>query len=360
MYQSLLISFFFIANLLCLTYANALQEIPQDHRHMIERYPYRILGIGAACMDLIIPVSEEILSQVPGAKGGAEEVDLNQLNSIIAKTGSVPNIATGGSCANTIKGLASLGEKCAFLSHIGSDPMGEHFAQYMQRLGVVNLFARSELPTTRVLCLVTPDGQRTMRFCGGCAQEMSDQFLHPDYFKGVKIVHIDAYGLRNGNLVKRALQLAKEAGAKVSLDLASFEMVRKHHATLMEILPMYVDIVFGNEDETRALTGLDPKEGCRKLQEMCPIAVVLMSHNGCLVNYQGNILHSPAFPSKMVDSTGAGDLFACGFLYGYLQGYPIDKCARLGNLLGGAIVEIQGAELPPGKWQEIRALLQGW
>lgn len=349
--------FFFIAIVLELPYADALSEIPQEHRHMIEHHPYRVLGVGAACMDLLIPVSDDFLTHVPGEKGGAQPIGIDKLNHILSKSHTLPNIATGGSCANTIKGLAGLEEKCAFLSHIGSDALGEHFIQYMEKLGIVGLFSKSSRPTPRVLCLITPDGQRTMRFCAGCSEEMSDYFLHPDYFKGVKIIHLDAYTLRNGNLTKRVMQLAKEAQATVSIDLSSFEIVREFHDTIIELLTNYVDIVFANEDETKALTGLPPKEGCLKMQEMCPIAVTLMGKEGCLVGHKGKVFRSRAFPAKLVDSTGAGDLFASGFLYGYLQGYSLEKCARLGNRLGSAIVEVQGAELPPEKLEEIRATL---
>lgn len=325
---------------------------------MTEHPPYRVLGVGAACMDLLMPVSEDFLSRVPGEKGGAQPIGIEKLNQIISASQTVPHIATGGSCANTLKGLANLREKCAFLSQVGTDALGEHFTAYMRNLGIVGLFSKSALPTPRVLCLITPDGQRTMRFYMGCSEEMSDYFLHPTYFKGVRLVHLDAYTLHNGNLAQRVMQLAKESNAQVSIDLSSFEIVRSYHEKLAELLPNYVDIVFANEDETRALTGLAASEGCLKMQEICPIAVVLRGKNGCLVGHQGELLHSPAFPpTQVVDSTGAGDLFASGFLYGYLQGYSLARCAQLGNRLGSAIVEVQGAELPPEKWKAIRATL---
>ncbi len=324
---------------------------------MSEHRSYRVLGVGAACIDLLLPVSEEFLARIPGEKGGAQSLDLEEINKIIFESQTVPHIATGGSCANAIKGLANFGEKCALLSHIGSDALGEHFTQYMKKLGIITLFSKSRQPTARVLCLLTPDGQRTMRFYTGCTQEMADRFLDPDYFQGVKLVHLDAYTLRNGNLTQRVMQLARQASAKVSIDLSSFEIIRDYHATLMELLPRYVDIVFANADEAKALTGLSPLEGCIKLQEMCSIAVVLMGKEGCLVGHQGTTFQSPAFPAQLVDTTGAGDLFASGFLFGYLNDYPLTKCAQLGNRLGGAVVEVQGAELPPEKWEIIRAAL---
>jgi sugar/nucleoside kinase (ribokinase family) len=320
--------------------------------------PYRVLGVGDACIDLFIPVSEEFLSHVPGKKGGAEAIEMEKLKQIIAASKTSPYMAAGGSCANTIKGLVNLGEPCAFLSSVGSDSFGEFFTASMKELGIELLFSKSNIPTTLVLCLVTPDGQRTMRFCSDSIASEPNEFLHREYFKGVKIVHFDAYTLRNGNLTKKAMQLAKEAHAKVSIDLSSFEIVQEYHAKLTELLKEYVDIVFSNKDETQALTGLSPAEGCLKLQEMCSIAVVLMGDEGCLVGHQGEYFHSPSYSANIVDSTGAGDLFASGFLYGCLHKYPLTKCARLGNRLGSAIVEVQGAEFSSEKWKTVRAALR--
>jgi sugar/nucleoside kinase (ribokinase family) len=323
----------------------------------LEQQSYEVLGLGAACVDLFIPVSEDFLVTISGQKGGAQEIDLDELNRIIEETGIKPSTATGGSCANTIKGLASLQVKCALLSKIGCDTLGAHFTQYMKNLGVVPLFLTANKPTARVLCLITPDGQRTMRFFAGSSQEMDENHLHTDYLKGVKIVHIDSYSLRNGQLIERMMQLAKEAGALISIDLSSFEIVHQYKERIYHLLRTYVDIVFANEDETKTLTGLSPYQGCEHLKEICPIAIVLSGKDGCLVGHQKKIFESPAFPANVIDTTGAGDLFASGFLYGYLKGYPLEKCARLGNLLGGSVIEVKGAEIPEEKWKELRQII---
>lgn len=321
---------------------------------MLDQHSYQVLGVGAACIDLLIPVSEEFLSQVPGKKGGAEAIDFESLEQIIKESGQTPHIATGGSCANTIKGLANLGTRSALLSTIGADIYGEHFTLYMQKLGILPFFRIYNQPTACVLCLITPDGQRTMRFCAGCSNELTEFILHGDYFKNVKIVHIDSYSFRNGTLVSRVMEKAKAAGAQISLDLSSFEIVRAYKEIMFELIPKYVDIVFANEDETRELTGLDPFEGCLALQKICPIAVVLRGKNGCLVGHNGSIIASPAFPVNVVDTTGSGDLFASGFLYGYLKGCSLEECARLGNRLGGLVTEVTGAEIPENCWEIVR------
>ncbi len=354
MFSFMTVRFFFLVNLFWLFYAQALTDFSQEQHVMLQNRPYDILGVGSACMDVLIPVEDSFLAHVPGEKGGSQAIEYTKLKHILALIESTPQIATGGSCANTMKGLRSLGASCALLTNIGPDSFGKHFADYMNQLGVIGLYSPSSLSTPCVLCLITPDGQRTMRFCPGCSAEMTEDILHPIYFQNVKLVHLDSYTARCGDLMRKTMQLAKAAGTLVSIDLSSFEIVREYHALLSELLPLYVDIVFANRDEVQALMGLSPEEGCLKLQEICSIAVVLMGSEGCLVGHQGQVLHSPAFPTQVVDSTGAGDLFASGFLHGYLQGYPLSVCARLGNRLGSAIVKVQGAELPAEKWAELK------
>lgn len=358
MHFSVFSTVLFIANLLCLPYACAFRDLPQEHHHMLSHHSFRVLSLGASCIDLIIPVSEEFLAQISGEKGGCEHIHIEELNRIKEIIEVEPKIVTGGSSANTIKALASLGEKCGFISHVGADPFGEHIIEYMKKNGVIGFFSKSNLPTTQVICFVTPDGQRTMRFFSGCTQEMTEEFLHPRYFENVELVHFSAYSLHKGNLVEEAMELAHKAGAKISLDLSSFEMIRMFRNKIEKLLLKYVDIVFANEDEIRELFGISPEEGCIKLQEICSIAVVLLGAKGCCVGHQGQILHSQAFPTKIVDTTGAGDFFASGFLYGYLRDFPLDICARMGNRMGSAIVEVQGAELSPEKWEEVRAFFR--
>lgn len=349
----------FLANLSGLAYADNFQPIPENHRYMLEQHHFSVMGVGAACIDLLIPVDDDFLKKyVSGEKGGSNLIDYETLNYIVDASPMAPKLATGGSCANAIKSLALLGDPCAFLGHRGSDPLGNFFSDYMNKIGVIGFYTMAAQPTSRVLCLITPDGQRTMRFFPGSSKEMESRFLHPDYFKNVKIVHLESYAFRNGNLIEKVMQLAKNAGAKVSIDLASFEIVRQYKEKMLELLPKYVDIVFANDDETHELTGLPPQEGCLKLQEMCPIAVVLMGKEGCLVGSQGRLIQSPAFPAKVVDTTGAGDFFASGFIHAYLKGKSLEECASLGNRLGSAVVEVTGTELSPEKWQQIKQAAQ--
>jgi sugar/nucleoside kinase (ribokinase family) len=335
-------------------FAATKSETSKELCHMIEPSPYEIVGFGAGCVDLLLPVSDEFLNSIPGEKGGSSLIEQQDLEFIIQTSGIKPQLAAGGSCANTIKALANLKTSAALISTVGNDALGEFYTQAMQTSGVVPLFTLSPLPTARVLCLINPEGMRTMRFFAGSSRDLKEELVQPNYLKDVKIIHFDAYSIRNGDLLKHIMQQAKDAHVKISLDLSSFEIVRHYSDALQELLTNYVDIVFANEDEIKAFTGLTAYEGCLKLQEICPIAVVLMGPKGCLVGHRGHIFSSPAFSAHVIDTTGAGDFFASGFLHGYLNGYALEKCARLGNYLGGAITEVIGTDLSEEKWKTIR------
>lgn len=309
--------------------------------------PFKILGLGHACIDLVVAVSEDFIKEISGNKGGAQAIDLEELNMLLRLIPQTPKFIAGGSAANTIKGLAALGENCTFLTHLGKDHLADYFSKHLQTMGITLLASASEDQTSQVLCLVTPDKQRTMRFYSGCSHEFSEGMLHPNSFQEIKHLHLEAYLLRNGNLPERAMQLAKKNGATVSIDLSSFEIVHEFKSQIIKLLQGYVDIVFANEDELQALLSLSAYEGCLALKKKVPIAVILMGKKGCLVGSKDQILHHPANLVTVVDTTGAGDLFASGFLYGFLHHYPLTECAILGNRLGGAIVQVEGAELPP-------------
>ncbi|MCE2982776.1 MAG: adenosine kinase [Parachlamydia sp.] len=301
----------------------------------------RVVGIGQACIDLLLEVDDSFLSHVGGQKGGAEPLEFDAMEALIKKSGKTPLLAAGGSCANTMRGLSSLGEQCAFLTHLGSDPLGMFFQTEMEKQGIEGHYQYSIQPTGRVLCLITPDGQRTMRY-----------FIpfHPplqplEAFPNKKLIHHEAYSLQTSHF---------DLHPNNSLDLSSFEIVQSSHALLWQLIKSKVNILFGNSDEMHALTGCEPEEACMQIQGHCPIVIVLMGKDGCLVGSRGKTMHVPAYPAVAIDSTGAGDFFASGFLFGYLHGFALEKCARLGNRLGSAVVQVAGAQLPDDDWRAIR------
>lgn len=315
---------------------------------------YDILGLGSPILDTILRVDDTFLEQVPGKKGSWASVELNVIAQLVKNYKDTPTVIAGGSCSNTIKGLAHLGRRCALTGKIGADPEAGKFIRYIQSLGITPLYSTCATPTAQVLCLVSPDGERTMLSYPGAGTQMRPEDLNAAMFEGVKLVHIEGYSLLVESLTQRTMELAKAAGAKVSFDLASFEITQAYKETIINLLARYVDVVFANIHETRALTHLGPEKGCMILKDLCETAVVLMGREGCWVGYQHDHILCPAFAVVPLDTTGAGDVFASGFLHGMLEGHSVEECARYGALAGSAVVQVIGAELPPEKWDLIR------
>ena len=314
---------------------------------------YDVLGIGAPIIDCILPVTEGYLTTIPGEKGGMEPIDHETLERIVAGSGNQPTLVPGGSASNAIKGLSKFGEKCALMGKIGTDALGQLYTDTFEDWGIIPCFPESSSPTAQVLCMVTPDGERTMRSCLGASLEMHGDDLDPQAFEGVKLVHVEGYSMFNDALTERAMEYAKAAGAKISLDLASFEIVRTFKERYQGLLRDYVDILFANEDESHELTGLAEEDSCDALAELCEVSVVLMGKDGCWVRRGNDKVRCPAYCVEPIDTTGAGDLFASGFLHGYLQNKSLQECAHYGALAGAAVVQVLGAEVPAERWPGI-------
>lgn len=318
---------------------------------------HEILGIGTPIVDQVIMVSHEFIETIPGLKGGSIPVDYNTLVELIKKSGETPTFIIGGSTTNTIKGLTRLGRKCAIFGKIGSDEAGKRFRKELEQLGIRPHLPIGDLPTAQVACLISPDYERTMRSFLGAGTQMLPEDLSAKMFKGVKLVHIEGYILSYGELTRRAMELAKRAGAKISFDLSSFEIILQHKNTIIDLLTKYVDVVFANEEETKALTGFDPERGCEILKEMCEIAVVKMGKQGSLTARQDIKIYQPSFDVKTLDTTGAGDLFASGFLHGYLSKKTLEECSKYGALVASEVVQIIGADIPSESWPQIKQKL---
>lgn len=312
-----------------------------------------IVGVGGPILDQLVRVSEEYLATIAGEKGGMIPVSYAQLQDIVEGSGSESVFVPGGSARNTLHGLARFGEKCALVGMVGSDPRGHTYRKFLQEQGIGSLLIESETPTAIVLSLVTPDGERTMRTFQGASTEIRGKHLSKELFAGAKLVHLEGYTLFNEDLAETAMKLAKEVGAKVSFDLASFEIAGAFKEHIVQLLEKYVDLIFCNEEEVEALLGLEEEAACDELARMCEVATVLMGPKGCWTRSGDHKCHAPAYPVDPVDTTGAGDLFASGFLHGFIQGYPIDICAHYGAIAGRAVVKVMGPVIPHDEWEGI-------
>lgn len=313
---------------------------------------YEILGVGSLIVDYVVRVNDTFLQEIGGHKGGMELIPYHKFKNTLDRCGGEATKTAGGSSANVIQGMAHLGWSCGLSGKLGQDSEAKDFFDYTTSLGITPLFLHSLTPTARSLCLVTPDGQRTMRTYLGASSEMGPADLRPEDFHGAQLVHVEGYLLHKEGLPERAVALAKAAGALVSFDLASFEMVNQHRKRIISILKD-VDIVIANADEGYALTGLPPERCCAFLKDLCTTAVVLFGEGGCWVGKREMLFHGPAIRVDAVDTTGAGDLFTSGFLHGYLQGKPLHVCADYGTLVASTVVQVLGTQIPPLRWKKV-------
>ena len=318
--------------------------------------PYKILGVGSPILDILVNVDESFLRHVPGAKGGMELVDQKTIANILAQTTGSPLQAPGGSAANTIYALSKLGVATGLLGKLADDDNGKFYLKnYAAAGGDTSRIKKSATtPTGTCLCLVTPDSQRTMRTCLGAAADMTLDDVTPDDFRGYTHAHVEGYMLFNKPLTAKILDLATKAGLTISLDLSSFEVVRANKDTLGTLIEKHVDILFANEDEAKEYLGRhDPEAFINTFKDVCDIVAVKLGKDGAIVKTPSEKARISAMTVDAIDTTGAGDLWQAGFLYGLLKGKPLETCGHYAAILGAEIVTVMGAHLSEDAWRKI-------
>ena len=317
-----------------------------------------IVGIGSALIDILIHENDEFLEKAGALKGGMTYVESEFIYQVLAQTDIQPHIVPGGSACNTIIGIGKLGGAARFVGKLGKDELGNLFETDLEVNGIEPILSTSSSSTGRVLSIITPDAQRSMLTYLGAASEMQADEITDKCFEDAAIVHIEGYLLYNKELMLAVLNAAKQAGVRISLDLASFTVVEESKNILETIVNDFVDILIANEDEARAFTGYsDEIKALRALSEKADIAVVKVGERGSFISQAGDVVKiEPEGDGTVaiVDTTGAGDLWASGFLFGLVNGYPLEKCGQLGSLCGYEVCQVVGANIPEEGWQRIK------
>lgn len=320
----------------------------------------RIVGLGSALVDILVHESDAFIDRIGCQKGGMTLVDMPALAAILSQVGSEATEVPGGSACNTVVGVGRLGGLARFVGKRGDDATGRFFHAALVQRGVEPMLMTSTLPTGRVLSIITPDAQRTMITYLGASADTRPQEITPRCFADSAVVHMEGYLLFNTELMVTSLTAAKDAGALVSLDLASFTVVEQSKAILDEIITRYVDILIANEDEALAYTGLsDETQALERLAQPTAIAVLKRGARGSLI-HDGRRIHAiPAQGSgDAVDTTGAGDLWAAGFLFGLVNGFSFPRCGRLASACGFEVCQVVGADIPADGWMRIKKQLE--
>lgn len=308
----------------------------------------KIIGLGNALVDILVQLdSDDIVNILGFPKGSMQLIQAQDIPVITGQIKSLPSVmVSGGSAANTIHGLASLGTSSAYIGKVGKDDFGNFYAQDFDKAGVSCQLLSSETVTGRAYTLITPDTERTFATYLGAAIEMLASELKPEYFEGYDLLHVEGYLVQNTELIENALKLARGKGLKISLDLASFNVVEASLDFLKRIIPEYVDIVFANEEEARAYTGKEPEAALQDIGCQVEIAIVKIGKEGSLIQKDHKVSRIGIIPVNALDTTGAGDQYAAGFLHGLSKQLSLKKCGELGALMAGTVIQNYGARIP--------------
>lgn len=319
----------------------------------------RILGIGSALVDLLAQIpNEQILNELNLPKGGMTYVDAEtsvKIGERLAEYGSQK--ASGGSAANTMSGLAQLGIEAGFLSKVGKDDIGQFFEKQMTESHVKPLMLKSETPSGRVQAIVTPDGERTFATCLGAAAELCADDIKPELFKGWDILYVEGYLVANPNMLDKAVKTAKEAGLKIAIDMASYNVVEESRDYFMQLIENHVDYVFANEQEAFALTGMEPLQALDFIASRCEIAVVKVGSKGAYIKRGNEMVTVAPMNAKVIDTNGAGDMWAAGFMAGLVQGKDLKTCGMMGGIVAANVIEVLGTKMDGLRWEKIHAAI---
>ena len=317
----------------------------------------KIIGLGNALVDVLATLKDDtILDEMGLPKGSMQLIDDAKLQQINEKFSNMKTLlATGGSAGNTILGLSCLGAATGFIGKVGNDNYGNFFRENLQKNNIEDNLLLSDLPSGVASTFISSDGERTFGTYLGAASTLRAEDLSLDMFKGYAYLYIEGYLVQDHDMILRAIELAKEAGLQVCLDMASYNIVEGDLEFFSLLVNKYVDIVFANEEEAKAFTGKEPEEALDIIAKMCSIAIVKVGARGSLIRKGTEMVQVQAAPvEKVVDTTGAGDYFAAGFLYGLTCGYSLEKCGKIGSLLSKDVIQVVGTELQAAQWEKIK------
>ncbi len=310
---------------------------------------YDLVGIGNAMVDVLATVDDAFLEEQTLDKGAMTLVDIDRASEIYAKMPPAQEVS-GGSCGNTMAGFASLGGKGVFIGKVRDDQLGDVFRRDMQSIGV-DFFtpATTEGPRTgSCLVLITPDAQRTMCTNLGAASNLTPKDIDKDIIQAAKVVYMEGYLFDPPDAQDafvEAADLAHDAGQKVSITLSDPFCVDRHRHAFQMLVADHTDILFGNEEEIKSLYQVDDFDAAlQQVRGHCEIACLTRSSKGSVI-LSGDDVHiiDPMPLDPVVDTTGAGDQFAAGFLYGYTQGMDLRKCGEIATLTATEVISHVGA-----------------
>lgn len=322
----------------------------------------RIIGIGNALTDILISLSgDEVLTQYQLDKGSMSLVDNQFQTDILKAVAGLPHsLSLGGSAGNTIRTMARLGTEVGFIGKVGEDSTGDFYIQALRNVGVEPFILRSEHSSGKCLSLISADGERTLVTHLGAAADLQAEDIDAAVFDGYDALYIEGYLVQDHDLIRTTMARAKQHGLKVAIDLASFNVVRENREFLHDLVERYVDIIFANEEEAYEFSGCrDAMEALLYIGKMCELTVVKTGIRGALIKRGDEIVEVGIMAAaKRVDTTGAGDFYAAGFLTALCEGLSLRQCGTIGAITAGKVIEVVGTTLSEETWNEIERLIE--
>ena len=312
---------------------------------------FDVLGIGNAIVDILARCEDQFLADNKLPKGHMRLIDSEEADRLYQAMGPAMEIS-GGSAANSMAGLASFEGKAAFIGKVADDHLGEVFGHDLRAAGVAyetkQASEKGRAPTARCMIFVTPDGERTMNTFLGTSTELGVKELDEQLIRDARVTYLEGYLFdppEAREAFAEAARIAGEAGRKVALSLSDGFCVDRHRAAFRTLIAGGIDILFANEDELLSLYETeDFDHACREARKECELVAVTRGAMGSVIITPEERIIVPAEPvSDVVDTTGAGDLYAAGFLYGFAKGHDLTRCGRLAALAASEIISHMGA-----------------
>ena len=311
---------------------------------------YDVIAIGNAIVDVMAPCEDALIAKLGLNRGGMTLVDTERAEELYAAMGSAKEIS-GGSAANTLAGMAALGAKCAFIGQVADDQLGAVFSHDIRAGGIAfdTPVRAGDPPTARCLIFVSPDGERTMNTFLGASQFLPPAALDDTVIASAGILYLEGYlwdPEEPRSAMRRAIEVARGAGRKVAFTASESFVIDRHGDDFRALMDEgKIDILFVNEHELASLTGeTDFEAGVARAAAMVPVLVATRSASGAIAVAQGKRAETAAEPvAKVVDTTGAGDLFAAGFLTGHARGESLERCLKMGAICAAEIISHYGA-----------------
>ncbi|MDR2382472.1 MAG: adenosine kinase [Prevotellaceae bacterium] len=314
-----------------------------------------VLGIGNALVDVLaVAKDEKLLKKYGLPKGSMQHVSEQKANEVYCDLKEIgASVVTGGSAANTIAGLSQLGMRPGFIGKVGNDELGNFYNADLKKLKVRSHLVRGEKSTGRAMVVISPDSERTFAVYLGAAIEMTPEDINPSIFDGYTYVHIEGYLVQNHDLIETVMKIAHEKGKIVSIDLASYNVVEENVDFLHQLIKNYANIVFANAQEAKAFTGENPERALLPISRLCDIVVIKIGSRGSWLKEGTRVYHIPTRIIEDVDFTGAGDLYAAGFLYGMAMKKEPHICGEIGTICACEVIQVVGTKMSANAWKNI-------